>query len=82
MLVAIRAEVGKIVAAANATVAQAGLKTSQIDALHFTGGSTGLGPLTDAIAAPIAAARVMRGDRFASVATGLGLFAQRWFGRV
>ena len=82
MLEAIRAEVGKIVAAANATVAQAGLKTSQIDALFFTGGSTGLGPLTDAIAAPFAAARVMRGDRFASVATGLGLFAQRWFGRV
>jgi hypothetical chaperone protein len=24
---------------------------------------------------------VARGDRFASVATGLGLHAQRWFGR-
>ncbi len=81
MLVAIRAEVDSIVAAAKATVAQAGLKPSQIDALYFTGGSTGLNSLTEAIAAPFGAARVMRGDRFASVASGLGLFAQRWFGQ-
>ncbi len=82
MLEAIRAEIQRIVAAALATVSQAGLKPNQIDALYFTGGSTGLRALTDAIAAPFASARIMRGDRFASVATGLGLFAQRWFGRV
>ena len=80
MLEAIRAEVANIVVTAKATVAQAGLKPNQIDALYFTGGSTGLRPLTQAIAAPFSAARVIRGDRFASVASGLGLFAQRWFG--
>ncbi len=81
MLVSIRAEVESIVAAAKTTVARAGLKASQVDALYFTGGSTGLSPLTEAIAAQFSAARVMRGDRFASVASGLGLFAQRWFGQ-
>ncbi len=81
MLVAIRAEVAGIVAAAQATLRLAGLKAEQINALYFTGGSTGLHALTEAIAALFPAARVMRGDRFASVATGLGLYAQRWFAR-
>ena len=81
MLVAIRAEVASIVATAQATLRLAGLKAEQINALYFTGGSTGLHALTEAIAALFPAARVMRGDRFASVATGLGLYAQHWFAR-
>ena len=81
MLESIRAEVQRIVAAAADTVAQAGLAPNQVDALYFTGGSTGLRSLADAIAAQFPAARVVRGDRFASVATGLGLFAKRWFER-
>ena len=80
-LQAIQAEVERIVAAARDTVAQADLREARIDALYFTGGSTGLASLTAAIAAPFAGARVLHGDRFASVAAGLGLHAQRWFGR-
>ena len=79
MLDSIRAETESIVAAALATVAQAGLAAHGVDTLYFTGGSTGLRALTEALAADYPAARVVRGDRFASVATGLGLFAQRWF---
>ena len=76
---AIEADIERIVETARETVAQAGLKPDQIDALYFTGGSTGLRLLASRIAAAFPAAHVARGDRFASVATGLALHAQRWF---
>ena len=75
---AIEADIERIVETARETVAQAGLKLDQIDALYFTGGSTGLRLLASRIAAAFPAAHVARGDRFASVATGLALHAQRW----
>jgi hypothetical chaperone protein len=74
-------DVERIVATARQTAIQAGLDAARIDALYFTGGSTGLGLLTRRLAAAFPAARVVRGDRFASVATGLGLQARRRFGR-
>ena len=77
---AIGADILRIVAAARITVAQAGLKPAQIDALYFTGGSTGLRLLADRIAASFPSARSVRGDRFSSVVSGLGLHAQRCFG--
>jgi hypothetical chaperone protein len=76
---AIDADISRIVGAARDTVVQAGVDPSKVDALYFTGGSTGLRLLADRIAAEFPAARTARGDRFASVATGLGLHAQRWF---
>ncbi len=78
---AIDDDIARIVDAARAAVAQAGLQPAQVDALYFTGGSTGLRLLTDRIRAAFPAAEVARGDRFASVATGLGLHAQRCFAR-
>ncbi len=77
---ALEADIAAIVNAAQVTAAQAGLKPEQIDALYFTGGSTGLRLLAQHIAAAFPASQVVRGDRFASVATGLGLFARRRFG--
>ncbi len=77
---AIEADIARIVDAARVTAAQAGLPIAAIDALYFTGGSTGLRMLAERIAAAFPNASVMRGDRFASVATGLGLHARRWFG--
>lgn len=76
---ALRADLDRIIATAHETVALAGLKTSQVDALYFTGGSTGLRLLVDGMAAGFPAAARVSGDRFASVATGLGLHAQRIF---
>ncbi len=76
---ALQADVGRIVACAQDTVRQAGLRGDQLDALYFTGGSTGLNLLTDALQAAFPGARAVRGDRLASVATGLGLYAQRLF---
>ena len=76
---AIGADLERIVDAARATARHAGLRPDQIDALYFTGGSTGLRLLAQNIAAAFPSARAVRGDRFASVATGLGIYARRWF---
>jgi len=76
---ALEADIGRIVDAARETIAQAGLQPADVDALYFTGGSTGLRLLADRIAGVFPSAQTVRGDRFASVATGLGLHAMRWF---
>lgn len=76
---ALRADLDRIISTAHETVALAGLKPGQIDALYFTGGSTGLRLLVDGMAAGFPQAARVSGDRFASVATGLGLHAQRVF---
>jgi hypothetical chaperone protein len=76
-LAALDADIERIAAAADVTLAQAGVDRSRVDALYFTGGSTGLKPLAARIAARFPQARAMHGDRFASVAQGLGLHAQR-----
>ncbi len=78
-LQALESALERIVAAAEETLAQAGLDHAQVDAVYFTGGSTGLRPLAQRIAARFPAARVVRGHRFASVAQGLGIHAQRAF---
>jgi hypothetical chaperone protein len=76
---AIAADRDRIVAAARETLRLAALRPDQLDALYFTGGSTGLASLVDAIAAVAPQAERVRGDRFSSVATGLGLHARRVF---
>jgi hypothetical chaperone protein len=77
---ALQDDLNRIVACAHDTVAMAGLQASDISALYFTGGSTGLKLLTDQLEAAFPTARAARGDRMASVATGLGLHARRLFG--
>ena len=78
-IAAIEADMQRIVAAAHETLRQAGLASRGIDVLYLTGGSTGLTPLAQALAAVCPSAQLVRGDRFASVAQGLGLHAQRLF---
>ncbi|MBW8829223.1 MAG: Hsp70 family protein [Burkholderiales bacterium] len=78
---AIEGDIERIVNAARETASQAGLRPEQIDALYFTGGSTGFRLLSQKIAEAFPTARAVRGDRFASVATGLGLHARRLFDR-
>lgn len=70
----------RIAATARETARQAGLAPAQVEAIYFTGGSTGLRSLRRAIAASFPAAREVPGDRFASVARGLGVYAGRLFG--
>lgn len=76
---AIDAAIGKIVQTAIATVEDAGLDASAIDAVYFTGGSTGIRALRAAISAAFDNADTVMGDPFASVARGLGVYAQRLF---
>jgi hypothetical chaperone protein len=79
-LAALDADIERIAAAADVTLAQAGVDRARVDALYFTGGSTGLKPLAARIAARFPQATAMRGDRFASVAQGLGIHARRLYG--
>ncbi len=72
-------EVHRIVDAARETVQVAGVAPRDVDALYFTGGSTGLGFLTRAIREAFPAAQPVFGDRLASVATGLGIHARHVF---
>ena len=53
--------------------------SDRIDALYCTGGSTGLKSLVAQLAAAFPSSRVIRGDRFASVVSGLAITAKRRF---
>ncbi len=77
---ALQTDLGRIVQAAADTLRLAGVTGDDVDALYLTGGSTGLAPLVRDIAARCPRARVIRGDRYASVAQGLGVHARRVFG--
>ncbi|MEM5298516.1 Hsp70 family protein [Burkholderia sp. JPY481] len=73
-------ETRRIVQAARDTVQAAGVAPRDVDAIYFTGGSTGLAFLSGALAAAFPDAKAVFGDRLASVATGLGIHARRMFG--
>ncbi|OAJ59656.1 heat-shock protein [Paraburkholderia ginsengiterrae] len=70
----------RIVQAARDTVQAAGVAPRDVNAIYFTGGSTGLAFLSGALAAAFPDAKAVFGDRLASVATGLGIHARRVFG--
>jgi hypothetical chaperone protein len=76
---AIEADIKRIEAAQRETLRLAGVTATDVGALYLTGGSTGFAPLVRRLSAACAPAHVVRGDRFASVARGLGLHAQRLF---
>ncbi|MBC5765683.1 Hsp70 family protein [Ramlibacter albus] len=76
---ALDADLHKIADAAQQTLRMAGVQPQQVDVLYFTGGSTGFEPLVARIAACVPGARVIHGDRHASVAQGLGVHAQRLY---
>lgn len=77
---ALNDDLARIVAAAHDAVKQAGIRPEQLSALYFTGGSTGLTLLTDQLQAAFPNAKAVRGDRLASVSTGLGIHAGHLFG--
>ncbi len=77
---AIEADLGRIAGAADETLRLAGIDRGQVQAVYFTGGSTGLPALTERIAGHFPAAQAVHGDRFGSVAQGLGVHARTVFG--
>lgn len=76
---ALQDEVGRIVDTARDAVRMAQLETDEIGAVYFTGGSTGLDFLAAQLAAIFPAAQAVRGDRYASVVSGLAITALRRF---
>ncbi len=78
-MASIDASLQHIAGAARATTEMAGITAAQVDAVYFTGGSTGLTALTERIAALFPQARAVHGNRFASVAQGLGRHAANLF---
>ena len=77
---ALAVDVAAIADAAAHTAQLAGVPPERVDALYFTGGSTGLALLREAIAAKFPRALRVQGDALASVGQGLGLHARRVFG--
>ncbi|HYS12508.1 MAG TPA: hypothetical protein VEN28_04300, partial [Burkholderiaceae bacterium] len=76
---ALAANLERIVAAARETAHRAQISQAQVQAVYFTGGSTGLLPLVERIAAQFPQADAVHGNRFTSVVSGLALTAQRRF---
>lgn len=70
----------RIAARIASCLAAAGLKASEIDALFLTGGSTRLAHVRAGICACVPQARVVAGDTFGSVGTGLAIEAGRRYG--
>jgi hypothetical chaperone protein len=70
----------RIAARVGTCLAQAGLEADAIDAVFMTGGSTRLAHVRAAITAAIPGARVVEGDTFGSVGTGLAIEAGRRYG--
>ncbi len=79
LMASIDDDLERIASAARETGVIAGVSPAQVDVVYFTGGSTGLKPLADRIAAQFPLARPITGHLFASVAQGLGLHAKNLF---
>ncbi|SCM76584.1 Molecular chaperone [uncultured Pleomorphomonas sp.] len=71
---------GRIGARVDACLAAAGVAASDIDAVFLTGGSTRLEHVRAAILAAVPEARVVTGNVFGSVGTGLAVEAARRYG--
>jgi hypothetical chaperone protein len=79
-LVALLADqLARLVQVGRSTVASAGLAPAAISTVYFTGGSSGMLALRQAFEAAFPASRVVVGDLFGSVVSGLGLDAARRF---
>ena len=77
---ALEHKVSMIVLTAKETLRRANIAADNVSAVYFTGGSTGLQFLTEQITALFPNAKRVSGDRFSSVANGLGIYAMRKFG--
>jgi hypothetical chaperone protein len=67
----------RLVKVGSATSASAGLTPSAISTLYFTGGSSGMAALRQAFASAFPDSRLVVGDLFGSVVSGLGIEAGR-----
>jgi len=71
--------VERIVSTARTTVRMAQLNANSIDAIYFTGGSTGLSQLVAQLGDAFPSAQTVCGDRYSSVVSGLAITAKQRF---
>ena len=69
----------RLVDVGTATVKAAGLDVSDVSTLYFTGGSSGMTALRNVFVRAYPHSRVVVGDLFGSVVSGLGIDAARRF---
>jgi hypothetical chaperone protein len=69
----------RLVGVGKAAIAAAGMAPAQISTLYFTGGSSSMRALRAAFEAALPDSRVVVGDAFGSVVSGLGIDATRRF---
>ena len=80
-LIALLADLlGRLVTVATSTVRSAGLTPATISTLYFTGGSSGMMASREAFRGAFPDSRVVVGDLFGSVVSGLGIEARRRYG--
>jgi hypothetical chaperone protein len=72
--------VGQVEATVAALLGDAGVSAGGIDTVFFTGGSSGIPRLRQSIAALLPQARVVEGDLFGSIGSGLAVEAARRYG--
>ena len=70
----------RLVTVGASTVVAAGLRPADVSTLYFTGGSSGMTALRSAFTNAFPDSRVVVGDLFGSVVSGLGIDAGRRFG--
>jgi hypothetical chaperone protein len=81
LLTAIAQQIHKVMEAAkNTVISGAGMDVSQIKTVFMTGGSIGLPVFESQVRATFPNAKVIQGDHFSSVATGLGMCALQRYG--
>jgi len=72
--------IGKIAQTVSNMLQDAGLDSSQIDTVYFTGGASGIPWLRQRIGALLPHAKQMEGNRFGSIGCGLALEAAKRYG--
>lgn len=77
---AIAAQLERIRGSVAELLTRAGLRGEQVDTLYFTGGSSAVPALRRTIATLLPEARVVEGDPFGGIGSGLAIEAQRRYG--
>jgi hypothetical chaperone protein len=70
----------RVEASVGALLRDAGVATADVDTVFFTGGSSRVPRLREAVSALVPHARSVEGDLFGSIGAGLALDARRKFG--
>ncbi|MCA9508206.1 MAG: Hsp70 family protein [Myxococcales bacterium] len=77
---ALQIDLEKIIAAMKETIKSAQINADAIDAIFMTGGASSVPLVRNSMLACLPKARLVEGDKFASVATGLSIIAKKKFG--